>query len=102
MSDSLSHSCPTCGGTGKVEGCGHGLMVSHVMDCGTRATYKCPDCIGGYPKAAVERATKAAFTAYFGDPDTQGNERYNPLDEKEWEPVALAAIRAFHNEGNKG
>lgn len=51
------------------------------------------------PDEMVERAAKAAFTAYFGDPDTQGNEAYNILDEKEWEAVARAVLEVVLSEG---
>lgn len=44
-------------------------------------------CYGGYPKAAVERAAKAI-------------EDVGP--DREFEDYALAAIRAYHNEGSEG
>ena len=75
MSDSLSHSCPTCGGTG----------ILHEPCDAHPTTIRCPDCYDGvYPKAAVERAAKAI-------------EDVGP--DREFEDYALAAIRAYHNEG---
>ena len=77
MSDPLFHSCSTCGGTGTL----HEPCDAHPT------TIRCPDCIDGYPKAAVERAAKAI-------------EDVGP--DREFEDYALAAIRAYHNEGSEG
>jgi hypothetical protein len=57
--------CPTCGGSGRIEDCGHGPMVSHATDCGTRAMWPCPDCRGGVQlnPDKVEAAAKAGYEA---------------------------------------
>ena len=87
MSDVLSHSCPTCEGTGYDP---HSRMANRRP---------CPDCIDGYPKAAVERAVKAYREAWAKWWRTVGLESED-LDADERE-VVLAAIRAFHNEGSE-
>lgn len=85
MADSFSHSCPTCGGSGvDVIAIGSGGGVGPI-------TQPCPDCVDGvYPKAGVERAALAVKRAYM---ETEGDF---------WTELALAAIRAFHNDGGEG
>ena len=90
MSDSLSHSCPTCDGTGYDP---HSRMANRRP---------CPDCIDGYPKAAVERvamAIEAEAKKWPVAPNYQGPGVYRLG--ASMEELALAAIRAFHNEGSE-
>lgn len=80
MADSLSHSCPTCGGTGQVS----------KSDCGyDQWNEPCPDCIDGYPKAAVERA--AAVFSELTDINAPSVAR----------EATFRIIRAFNNEGSE-
>lgn len=88
--DSLSRSCPTCDGDGYDL---HSRMANRRP---------CPDCVDGvYPKAAVERAMWAV------------NDHMEGAIPEEWASLsdlqrhaacrsALAAIRAFHDEGSEG
>lgn len=93
MADFLSHSCPTCGGTGTL----HEPCDAHPT------TIRCPDCYDGYPKAAVERAAKVIADFFNNWCD---DAPYWPTDDlmiynHDIRKDALAAIRAFHNEGSE-
>lgn len=55
MTDSLSHSCPTCNGTGEVSCKCRGEFHA----CAPPFSGPCPDCVDGYPKDRIERAAKA-------------------------------------------
>lgn len=92
MADPLFHSCSTCEGTGYDP---HSRMANRRP---------CPDCYGGYPKAAVERAAKVIADFFDNWCD---DAPYWPTDDlmihnHDIRKDALAAIRAFHNEGSEG
>ena len=104
MSDSLSHSCPTC--PNETKGKVHANTPSGDVCswCQSGGDCSCPDCYGGYPKAAVERAAKVIADFFDNWCD---DAPYWPTDDlmiynHDIRKDALAAIRAFHNEGSEG
>lgn len=101
MADSLSHSCPT-GDSGVMPCCGR-TPFEVSRDDRMTLDESLVTCYGGYPKAAVERAAKVIADFFDNWCD---DAPYWPTDDlmiynHDIRKDALAAIRAFHNEGSE-